>query len=443
MSAHLDPGPLLPALRRLDRELLSGIEVPLVVPVRRLDPPPVLADPAGAARREVVGLLARAGRPPGPVAVAVGSRGIDGAGGIVGAALAALREAGHDPFVVPAMGSHGAATAAGQAALLEQAGVPAGLIRASMETVVVGEVGGLPLHLDRLAAESGTVLVVNRVKPHTSFRGPLESGLAKMAVIGLGKQAGARVMHSRGAAAIPGLLAEGARVLRARGLLLGGLAVVENRRGEVGRIEAVDAAGIGAAAEERLLELARAWMPSLPVAGLDLLVVDRMGKDVSGTGMDTNVLRRFRVPGLAEPDPAAAGWVVVLGLTEGTEGNAHGMGLADFTTAALAGSVDLVATYTNAITAGQMAGNRMKMPAILADDRAAIRAAISARGHRGPVRLAWISDTLHTDAILVSEAVAAELAGRADLEVGAPARRMPFDAGGRLAPAAGELGDWW
>ena len=430
--SRLDPTPLLPALERLAGRLFEGIQPPSVALVRQLLEPPVLEDVEAAVRVEVRRALA--GVPPRRLAVGVGSRGIARIGVIVGAVVGALREMGFDPFVVPAMGSHGAATSEGQADLLAGYGVDRSLIRATMETAVVGEVDGIPLHVDANVVEAGAVFVVNRVKPHTSFRGPVESGLAKMCAIGLGKQAGAQNMHSRGPAGLRELIPAGARLLAERGLLLGGLAIVENPRDQTAFVRGLGASEIGADAEATLLEEARQLMPRLPFGDLDVLIVDRIGKDVSGAGIDTNVVGRMRVIGQPEPEPGGPIAVVALDLTDASHGNAMGIGSADFTTARLLAKVDFEALYTNALTAGVIGIQRMAVPCVMPTDLAAVCAAISCRGRGTPLRLAWISDTLHTDVLGVSPALLEEAQKRDDLVVVSDRFPMPFDGTGRLNP---------
>jgi hypothetical protein len=428
----LDPRPILPTLERLAGRLLEGVEPPPVALVRQRLDPPVVSDVAAEARAQVRRALA--GVAPRRVAVGAGSRGIAGIGRIVGATVETLRDLGFDPFVVPAMGSHGAATAEGQAELLAGYGVDRALIRATMETVVVGEVDGVPVHVDRNVAEAGAVFLVNRVKPHTSFRGPVESGLAKMCAIGLGKQAGARTMHSRGPAGLRELIPAAARLLADRGLLLGGLAVLENQRDETARLRGLTASEVGRDAEAALLEEARRLMPGIPFDDLDVLVIDRIGKDVSGAGMDTNVIGRMRVIGQPEPEPHRVTAIVALDLTEATHGNAMGIGSADFTTARLLAKVDFEALYTNALTAGIIGIQRMTIPCVMPTDLAAVCAAIACRGRESPLRLAWIADTLRTELIGVSPAVLEETRGRPDLEVVRAPAPMPFDDLGRLRP---------
>ena len=432
MMDRLDPTAIQPALRRLAGRLLEGIQPPDVAVVRQRLEPPVLASVEAAVHHGV--RYALAGLAPRRVALGVGSRGIAGLGPIVGAVVEALREMGFDPFVVPAMGSHGAATAEGQAELLERYGIDPALILATMETVVVGEVEGIPVHIDRNVVEAGAVFVVNRVKPHTSFRGPVESGLAKMCAIGLGKQAGAQLMHSRGPAGLRRLIPAGARLLAEQGLLLGGLAIVENQRDETAMVQGLRASEVGTEAEAALLDSARGLMPRIPFDDLDVLLIDRIGKDVSGAGIDTNVVRRMRVIGQPEPEPHGVTAIVALDLTEGSHGNAMGIGTADFTTTRLLGKIDFEALYTNALTAGVIGIQRMTIPCLMPTDLAAVCAAISSRGRETPLRLAWIADTLHTELIGVSPALLEEARGRADLEVVREPAPMPFDAEGRLRP---------
>jgi hypothetical protein len=429
---RLDPTPLLPDLERLAGRLLEGVEPPPVAVVRQRLDPPVLADVEAATRAEV--RRAVADLTPGRVAVGAGSRGIAGIGRIVAAAVDALRELGFDPFVVPAMGSHGAATAEGQAELLAGYGVDRSLIRATMETGVVGEVDGVPVHVDRNVLEAGAVFVVNRVKPHTSFRGPVESGLAKMCAVGLGKQPGARHMHSRGPAGLRDRIPAAARLLVERGLVAGGLAIVENQRDQTAFVRGLAAGEIGGEAEAALLDEARALMPRVPFDDLDVLVVERVGKDISGAGIDTNVVGRMRVIG--QPEPARVTAIVALDLTDASHGNAMGIGTADFTTARLLAKIDFEALYTNGLTAGVIGIQRMTIPCVMPTDLAAVCAAIACRGRDTPLRLAWIRDTLRTETLGVSPALLEEARRRGDLEVVREPAPMPFDASGTLRPLA-------
>jgi hypothetical protein len=442
MGSRLDPAPLLPGLERLAGRLLEGVRPPDVGLVRQVMEAPVLDDLEGSVRGEVRRALRDVA--PRRIAVGVGSRGIADVGAIVAAVLDELRSLGFDPVVVPAMGSHGAATAEGQAELLAGYGIDRSLIRATMLTEVVGHVEGLPVHVDRNVVEVGAVFLVNRVKPHTSFRGAVESGLAKMCAIGLGKQAGAAVMHSRGPSGLRDLIPPAARLMAQRQLLLGGLAVVENQRDETAEVHGLTAEEVGGDAEAALLKRARELMPRIPFADLDVVVIDQLGKDVSGAGIDTNVVGRLRVVGQPEPEPKAVTAIVVLDLSEASHGNAMGIGTADFTTAGVLAKVDFEATYANGLTAGVIGMRRVAIPYVMPNDLSAVCAAVASRGRDEPLRLAWIRDTLHTDLLAVSPALLEEARSRDDLRIVREPQPMPFDARGRLqalAPESGAAGE--
>jgi hypothetical protein len=434
MGGHLDLSPLMPGLGRVAGRLLENAQPPPVGLVRQRLSPPVLESGMRDARVRAEVRLALDGAAPCRIAVGVGSRGIAGIGAILAAVVAELRELGFDPFVVPAMGSHGAATAEGQAEVLAGYGVDRSLIEATMETEVIGELEGLPVHVDRKVTEAGAVFLVNRVKPHTSFRGPVESGLAKMCAIGLGKQAGAAVMHSRGPAGLRELIPPAARLVAERGLLRGGLGILENQRDETADVRGLTAREIGGEEEAGLLQRAHQLMPKIPFGDLDVLLIDRMGKDVSGAGIDTNVVGRLRVAGQPEPEPDAVTAIVVLDLTEGSHGNAMGIGTADFTTARLVAKVDFEALYANGLTAGVIGIRRVALPYVMPNDLAAVCAAIASRGRSRPLRLAWITDTLHTELLGASEALLAEARERPDLEILSEPEPMPFNPEGVLQP---------
>ncbi len=406
---------------------------------------PRLADVEGTAEREVRRVLEGSGRRPGPVAVGVGSRGIANLELIVRATVRALKGAGWDPFIVPAMGSHGAATADGQAEVLagfgiteERVGAP---VRATMATRVVGRLDdGTPYHVDSHAVEAGAVFLVARVKPHTSFRGTVESGPAKMCAIGLGKQPGAQHMHDAGSPGLARRVPQAARLAESAGLLVGALVIVENQRDETAQLAGLAAAEVGAQAEHALLEMARRLLPRLPFDQVDVLIVDRMGKDISGTGMDTNVINRFRIIGQAESGEPRITAIAVLDLTEATHGNAMGIGNADYIPARVLAKADFEATYTNAITAGQIGVRRPVIPTVLADGRDAIRAALTACGAPpGRARVAWISDTLHTEVLGVSPPLLDAYSG--DLEVIKKAAPLPFRPDGELRPLLDQVSD--
>lgn len=361
------------------------------------------------------GLLALIG-PGERVALGVGSRGIANLAAVVRATVDTLRALGAEPFITPAMGSHAGATAAGQTEMLHNLGVTPKAVRAEIyATMEVREIGqlldGPPLYQDVISHEADHTLLINRVKPHTSFRSHIESGLAKMAVIGLGKQHGAATMHANGVEGLKRYLAPASRIYESETNLRGGLAVVENAYDETAEIVGLTASEIGAEKEEKLLERARSLMASLPSAQIDVLVVRELGKNVSGTGMDTNVIKRLKIPRQAEPSgrPDIA-TIAVLDLTAATHGNANGMGLANVITARLAQKVDWQAMYTNALTSGVLGMWRASMPLTMADDKRAIQAAILGCGE--PVeeaRLVFIRNTLTLDELWMSPNLSAEV----------------------------------
>jgi hypothetical protein len=284
------------------------------------------------------------------------------------------------------------------------------------------------------ALEADHVLLVNRVKPHTDFRGRVESGLAKICAIGLGKQRGAQTIHSYGTRGLAELMPRAARcIVKKTEKIIGGLAILENAYDRTARIEHVESSGIGAAAEERLQETAKALMCALPFDRLDVLIVDEMGKNISGTGMDTNILGRMFVPGVPEADRPRIAAVVALDLTEESHGNATGIGLADFTTEHLMSKIDWQATYMNGYTSGISGLLRSRLPCVLPNDRAAIATAIRMCGepHSSRVRLARIKNTLTAAQVEFSESLLEE-ASAAQVEVTGAPTPMRFDPAGRL-----------
>jgi hypothetical protein len=372
------------------------------------------------------------------VAITAGSRGIRDLPAVLAATVAAVREAGGDPFIVPCMGSHGGATAAGQRAVLEELGVTEATVGApvvsSMDVVPVGESAfGVSVWASRDLAEAGGVIVVNRVKPHTDFHGEVESGLVKMLVIGAGKHAGALSAHSltvrRG---FPAVLADhGARLLAGLPVLCG-IAVVEDQRDRTALVEVLRPDEFFTR-EPALLERARDLLPRLPFAQLDVLVIDQLGKDVSGAGMDTNVTGRASFWGGGErPTEPRITRIFVRGLTPATHGNACGIGMADFTTARCVAQIDRAVTDVNCITSNSPEDARI--PIACTTDREAIAAAIQTSGVRDPreVRLAWVRDTAHLERLAVSEALLDEVRAAETLRPAGPLFPLPYDENGDL-----------
>lgn len=391
------------------------IELPEFARVRYEPETPTLDDVASSARAAVKQLPVAELQEGASVAVGMGSRGITDIETVARAVLLELTEQGLEPVVVPAMGSHGGATADGQRRTLaglnlteSTLGCP---VDARMGTRVVGHTpAGDPVHLAEAACETDAVLVINRVKPHTNFRGRIESGLCKMLTVGLGKQPGAKRLHDRALTDgyVPTIEAM-LEVLKADAppQILGGVGIVENFADETAYVDGIAAADLPDA-EEHLLERARDCMATLPYDRIDVLVVDRIGKDVSGTGMDTNVIGRYRVLNTTDPASPDIKRIVIRGLTEATHGNAQGIGLADIVTQEAVEQVDLAETYTNALTSASL--SRAKLPVVLPDDRCAVGAALSTIGPYDPdnVRLVWIRDTSHLTEFHVSTALLAD-----------------------------------
>ncbi len=343
------------------------------------------------------------------VAITAGSRGIRDISTVLGLAVRWLREQGAEPVVVAAMGSHGGATSEGQRKLLvhlgiteESVGAP---ILSDMDVVELGRTpGGLVAYCDRYAARCDSILVINRVKPHTAFAEPFGSGLLKMLAVGLGKVQGASQIHRQGPVQIAQAIEEIARVFIDTGKVLGGLAIVENAYDETAKIVAVRPAEM-IAKERELFQEARSLMPRLPVEDIDVLVVDEMGKNYSGTGMDVNVIGRWRLPGMPEPSSPRIKRIVALRLSPESEGNAQGVGLADFVTRRLVDAIDPVNTYVNTITSTYV--ERAFIPITLPTDREAITVALAslATPDATKARIVRIRNTLHLEEMWVSEAL--------------------------------------
>jgi hypothetical protein len=371
------------------------------------------------------------------VAVGAGSRGIANIDVIVGATVRYLLDLGARPFVFPAMGSHGGGTADGQLSVLEHYGITEATmgcpVRATMDVTQVGEALDLPVWLDRQAAEADCIGIVNRVKPHTDFKGSIESGLFKMMTIGLGKYTGAIQYHRANIQhGYETVITSVGREMLAKARIGFGLGIVENGYDETAHLEAFNAGDLEAG-ERRLLKSAREWMARLPFSPIDVLVVEQMGKNISGSGMDTNIIGRPSNP--HEPFPADPKilWIVTLDLTEESYGNAVGIGNADFTTRRLVDRIDMKPTLINAITACAPGG--AKIPATFDTDREAVETALSCIGLTPPerARVIRIRNTLMLGELEVSEAYAADVARRSDLTVLGEAP-LGFDAAGRLIP---------
>jgi len=375
------------------------------------------------------------------VAVAVGSRGIHQHATLVGDLLRCLQQAGLQPFIVPAMGSHGGATPEGQLQLLADAGIAPNLLGVPFEADMTVELGGrtadgVEVFTARAALQAEAILLINRVKPHTDFGGAIGSGLLKMLVVGLGKHAGALAFHR--AAQRMGyeraLRSMAAVALRAHSVL-GGVAVVEDSRHQTHRLEVVSGHALEEA-EPRLAAEAGTMMPRLPLEEIDLLIVDRIGKDISGTGMDPNVIGRmihgYSLIETELPLHPRIRRIFVRDLSPASHGNATGIGMADFTTTRLVEAMDRMATYTNALTALSLQGS--KIPIHFPTDREAVLAAVATLGLSDPrgARVVRIRDTLSLEEVEISESGLGDLSGDAAWRVTAALSPMRFDDRGDL-----------
>jgi hypothetical protein len=382
--------------------------------------------------------LDRKVKPGQSVAVTAGSRGIANIHVILRSAVEHLKALGARPFIVPAMGSHGGGTAEGQREVVESYGITEPFvgcpIRSGMETVVVCRTAeGFPVHFDRFAHEADHVLVTNRIKPHTRFVGEIESGLMKMMLIGLGKHEGARVYHraihdfsfAQIVRSVAGQVVRNCRILA-------GLGIVENAYDETALVEAIPPEQLESR-EMELLKLAKTWMARLPFDHVDVLLVDRIGKNISGTGLDTNVVgRKFDDHQAVEGEFPKVRRIVLRGLTPETHGNAVGMGIAEFCKTQLLRETDFEATRINGITAGHVTA---AMPPLdYATDREILDVALGTIGLVEPpqAKILWIRDTLRLAEMECSAAYFDEARRRDDLEVLTGLRPLPLDAGGNL-----------
>lgn len=411
--------------------------LPSLVRVRQDFPDDRIADVHGEIRKEMK-VLARSIKPGQTVAIAVGSRGINHLSSIVKTIVDSVKSVGGIPFIVPAMGSHGGATAAGQVEILSGYGVDeanmGAPIKATMEVVELGTFDGeFPVYFDKSALEADWTIAVNRVKPHTDFQGEWESGLMKMISVGLGKHKGASLIHAMGSKGLRERMPAYARQVIKRGNILGGIALVENAYEEPAIIKALLADEIESG-EKDLLEIAKNLMPSLPARDIDVLIVEEMGKEVSGAGLDPWIIGRRKIMG--EPDPPGPGikMLVVLGLTKGAHGNAVGLGLADITTGRLIESMDLRSTYVNGVTTGFL--ERCKIPLVMPTDREAIALAVRVACPLKPneARIVQIKNTLQLNEVMVSGNLVPGLPGYAQVQ--GEAGTMTFDCSGRFVGVA-------
>ncbi len=426
---------------RVDVNIAGGLAAPLprMVAVEQKFEAVRQGDIPGTLREQFLRPEIRGRITPGQViAVGCGSRGIANIAEIARCVIAELRALGARPFVFPCMGSHGAATAEGQRKVLESYGITeqatGAPILATMDTVVLGHLSdGTPVHMDRHAAEADAIVVINRIKPHTAFRGATESGLTKMLSIGIGKIIGATTYHTHGMDRFPEVLPQVRDVNLANRRVLFGVAIVENAYDETAHVEIVLGEELGNR-EPALQAMAKRMMPRLYFDEIDVLVIDEMGKNVSGAGFDPNITGRNRRAVEWVCDPLVKK-IAVLGLTRESMGNATGIGGADVITQRLFREIDLGATYANIITSANLDG--AAIPIVMNNDRDAIALAVKSVVRVKPrdCRIVRIRNTLLVSQIQVSEPLLEHVRSqpeRFDI-VGSPAP-FTFDADGNLAP---------
>lgn len=368
------------------------------------------------------------------LALTVGSRGIPGLAGMVRMICDTVKEWGAEPFIVPAMGSHGGATAEGQRAILAGYGITEAAmrvpVRSSLEVVRYGELSdGTPLYCDKNAWESDGVILFNKVKPHTDFRGKHESGLGKMVAIGLAKDVGASLFHTRRLSRFPEYIPQVTRIFMDAGKVAFGVGVVQNAYDEICRVQACEGCDV-LEMDGELQAFAKTRMPRFKFDRCDVLVVDEIGKNISGSGMDPNITGRNDsgdFPGILEVQRIA-----VLGVTEESCHNGCGINLCDFTTQRVVQSIDWYATWLNNVAASMV--SRGQIPTYLETDRDVLLAAIRTcveTDFRRP-RVARIKNTLHMSEILVSEALYEDIRDREDVELVSGPEEMAFDGQGFL-----------
>lgn len=403
------------------------IVLPNVWTVRHKIDAPIVANIEIETSRCVHDLIADPRICPGAsVAVGVGSRGIANLQEVVRTVISELRSVGAKPFIVPAMGSHGGATAEGQIEILAGYGITlegvGAEIRATMEVDQVGALeDGYPVYFDKFAHAADAVILVNRIKHHTDFQSEIESGLCKMAAIGLGKQFGAEKIHRYGADGLSNIIPMVGRKLVEETNIIGGIALIQNGCGETAEIHAVPAPQIGGTFEKDLLKRAKRLSPSLAFNNVDVLILDEMGKNISGAGMDTHVIGRVEMPSINEAD-----WhgpivrvVCVLGLTEESHGNAAGIGLADIISLKLYQDIDWGYTVTNQRTSCEGGVRRGKIPVVLETNEGVVRSAMGGcgRGDYSQIRMVRIRNTAFTTTLQITEPLLAEAQARSDIEI--------------------------
>lgn len=423
-------------------QLCATVKLPKMVRVRQsFDPTHIEpADLPAVVRGELLREAVRQNIKPGmSIGITCGSRGIANIAIIIKTIVDFVKECGAEPFVFPAMGSHGGATVPGQLDVLksynvteETMGCP---IKATMETVYLGDtVEGSPVYIDKNAHEADGVILCGRIKAHTAFRGPYESGLMKMAVIGMGKQHGAESVHESGFNNMGRVMPQFARVIFDHTNVVAGVGLIENAFDQTFKVAGLSAAEIWEK-EPELLKEAKTKMGRIWIEKTDVLVVDKIGKNFSGDGMDPNVTGAFACPESAKdgtPGPIDAQRIVVLDLTDETHGNANGIGVADVTTKRLVDKTDVDITYPNAVTSTVV--NIVKMPIFTHTDESAVKLALRTCNmiDKENPRIVHIENTMELGHIWVSEALIDEVKAHPNLEIDSELEDWGFDENGNL-----------
>jgi len=412
--------------------------MPRMYRIRQTQVIPYLEDPEAAIEEQMTPYLDRI-KPGSRVAVAAGSRGIFNYARMIKAIVGMIKKAGAQPFIIPAMGSHGGATAEGQIEVLagygiteEAMGAP---ILSSMETVVIGHTeDGAPVNFDKNAYGMDGIIMCNRVKPHTDFHGEIESGVVKQMVIGLGKQKGAATVHRRGTWGLANVIPRSARIILEKTPILMGLAILENSQDRTARIELLLPETM-MEREKELLREAKSLMPSLPFDEIDTLVLTEMGKNISGTGIDPNIVGRYVLRDVSDDPKPHIYRIVCLSLTKESHHNAIGVGIADIITRRMFEQIDLEPTYTNTITSGFL--ERGFIPVICENDNHAIETALACCNRlvtKENARLVIAKNTLDLHELIVSKSMLEELKGRSDIEV-LGEEELPFGEDGYFTRA--------
>lgn len=420
-------------------EILKDIALPKMVYAHQRQNDVLL--PAQEIPQTVEGIFAAPGfgsriKPGMQIAITAGSRGIANIASIIKSIADSIRKRGGEPFIVPAMGSHGGATAQGQAAILHHYGITEAYcgcpIRSCMEVKTIARCNGDPVMIDRIAAEADGIIVVGRIKPHTNFVGPYESGLLKMLVIGLGNHLGAQAGHAKGIENFPQLLPQWGKAVLEHAPVLFGVAVLDNALHETARIEGLLPAEF-LSREPELLEEARSLMPRLYLRDYDVLIVDRIGKDISGSGMDPHVTGSFNTEYMRRNSGIfRAKNIAVLDLSEESDHNAYGIGDADVTTKRLWEKARLEIGYPNAVISNCLSS--AKIPIIMENDKLAIQVCLKCCVGVEPAKakIVRIQDTLHVSRILISESLVPQATATEGITVVGEPFDLEFDSRGNL-----------